>query len=211
MAGTSLEFWFDFDNFFNPGFGELGDGVQDIYNVVGSPFRLRDAWHKRRREGPYPDGYRDDVMPIKNELLQLAGMQLAIFDQHFHGDAAAEQNAFEEFGQGLNFDDRRPEGDKVHKMDQGAPGRPPQAYHAWHAYIRAFVLLGEDEQRWLRMDRNLGLAWAIQTEARPEDDNPANPPLAPERLAALRHAWLALDFDGLDNAFDNDPLPPNLG
>ncbi|MEA2195019.1 MAG: hypothetical protein QOG42_1453, partial [Solirubrobacteraceae bacterium] len=116
----------------------------------------------------------------------------------------------EEFGQGLNFDDRRPDGDKVHKMDTGGPDRPPQAYHPWHAFMRAVVLLGADEQRWLALNRNLALAWAIQNEAKPADDEPANPPLPQERLDALREAWLALDVEQLDAAFDNDPLPPDL-
>jgi hypothetical protein len=95
-------------------------------------------------------------------------------------------------------------------MDQGGPDKPPQAYHAWHAFIRAVVLLGADEQRWLRMNRNVGLAWAIQNEARPTDDRPDNPPLAAERLEALRAAWLVLDAKELDDAFDHDPLPPAL-
>ena len=210
MAGSSMEFWFDFDNFFNPSFGETGNDVLAAYQAIRGPFGPLASWHGHRRAHTYPDGFRDDMAPNKDALMTLADMQLAIFDRHFQGDPAAEQNAFEEFGQGLNFDDRRPDGDKVHKMDQGGPGRPPTAYHAWHAFIRAIVLLGADEQRWLAMDRHLALAWAIQTEARPADDNPANPPLAPDRLQALRDAWLVLDFDQLDDAFDHDPLPPAL-
>lgn len=210
MAGSSMEFWFEFDNFFNPGFGQLGPGVRDLYNVIGRPFVIRDRWHAHRLDGTYPEGFRDEMAPKKAALLRLADMQLAIFDSHFHEDPAAEQNAFEEFGQGLNFDDRRPDGDKVHKMDQGGPTKPAEGYHVWHAIIRAVVMFGADEQRWLRMDRNLALAWAIQNEARPADDEPRNPPLPAERLEALRDAWLGLDFDQLDDAFDHDPLPPDL-
>jgi len=95
-------------------------------------------------------------------------------------------------------------------MDTGGPDVPPRAYHAWHAFIRAVVLLGADEERWLGLDRKVGLAWAIQNEARPADDRPDNPPLPEARLEALRAAWLELDADALDAAFDNDPLPPAL-
>ena len=210
MAGSSMEFWFEFDNFFNPSFGKVGQDVLAAYAAIGGPFGVRDAWRGHRDDGTYPDGFRDEMAPNSTPLLQLADQQLAIFDKHFAGDAAAEQNAFEEFGQGINFDDRRPHGDKVHKMDTGAPGRPPEAYHAWHAFIRAVVLLGADEDRWLRTNRNLGLAWAIQNEARPADDTPDNPPLPEDRLKALREAWLVLDADQLDTAFDNEPLSPNL-
>lgn len=210
MAGSSMEFWFEFDNFFNPGFGQVGDDVLLAYELTGGPFGPRDRWIAHRADGTYPDGFRDEMAGNREPLMQLAGQQLAIFDRHFSGDAAAEQNAFEEFGHGVNFDDRRPNGDKVHKMDAGGPDRPPQAYHAWHCFIRAVMLLGADEDRWLAMDRNLGLAWAIQNEARPADDDPNNQPLPPERLDALRGAWLKLDVDELDTAFDSTPLPPAL-
>ena len=205
---SSMEFWFEFDNFFNPQFGEVGDDVLAAYAATGGPFAIRDSWRRHRAEGTYPDGFREEMKPNRDALMQLAGQQLAIFDRHFAGDAAAEQVAFEEFGQGLNFDDRRPVGDKVHKMDTGGPDVPAQAYHAWHAFIRAVVLLGADEERWLGLDRKVGLAWAIQNEARPTDDRPDNPPLAEARLKALRAKWLELDADELDAAFDNDPLPP---
>ncbi len=210
MAGSSMEFWLDFDNFFNPSFGEVGDGVLEAYRATGAPFGIRDRWREHRDAGTYPDGFRDEMAPNRDALMQLADQQLAIFDRHFSGDRAAEQNAFEEFGHGVNFDDRRPDGDKVHKMDTGGPDRPPQAYHAWHAFIRAVMLLGADEERWLGLDRNLGLAWAIQNEAKPADDDPDNKPLAEDRLDGLRSAWLPLSADDLDAAFDNDPLPPQL-
>src|SRR5215208_6697399 len=167
MAGTSMEFWFEFDNHFNPGFGQVGDDVFAAYDATGGPFAIRDTWREHRAKGTYPDGFRAAMEPNRDAVMLLAEQQLEIFDRHFGGDPDAEQLAFEEFGQGINFDDRRPVGDKVHKMDTGGPERPPQAYHAWHAFIRAVVLLGADAERWLRMDRNLGLAWAMQNEARP--------------------------------------------
>ncbi|MDQ3851060.1 MAG: Tat pathway signal sequence domain protein [Actinomycetota bacterium] len=210
MAGSSMEFWFEFDNFFNPTLGEVGDDVLEAYRATGAPFGISESWHRHRSAGTYPDGFRDEMAPNRDFIMRLADQQLAIFDRHFSGDAAAEQNAFEEFAQGLNFDDRRPDGDKVHKMDTGGPDRPPRAYHPWHAFMRAVVLLGGDEERWLGLNRRLGLAWAIQNEARPADDEPDNQPLPQDRLQALRRAWLGLDADALDAAFDNDPLPPAL-
>lgn len=207
---SSMDFWFEFDNFFNPSFQQLGDGVRAAYDAIGSIPGLRTSWHQHRRAGTYPDGFRQEMEPKRDALLHLASQQLAIFDRHFSGDEAAEQTAFEEFGQGLNFDDRRPPHQKVHKMDPSSGDQPPGGYHVWHAYIRAFVLLGADEQRWLGLDRKVALAWAIQNEARPANDRPDNPPLPPERLAALRQAWLGLDVDKLNDAFDHDPLPPTL-
>lgn len=210
MAGSSMEFWFEFDNFFNSAFGEEDPEADAAIRAIGGPFTIRDRWHEDRDKPTYPEGFKQDVTPLKAPLMKLADQQLAIFDRHFQGDAAAEQNAFEEFGQGLSFDERRPVGDKVHKMDDGGPARPATAYHAWHAFMRAVVLLGADEARWLGLNRNLALAWAIQAEARPADDEPDNPPLPEARMEELRAAWLALDVDGLNKMFDNDPLPPRL-
>ncbi len=56
----------------------------------------------------------------------------------------------------------------------------------------------------------MGLAWAIQSEARPEEDSPTNPGLPPDRLAALREQWTKMTFDELDAAFDHDPFPPGV-
>ena len=209
MAGMSMEFWFEFDNFFNPSLGEVGDDVMAAYRAIGFAFGPVTSWRQHRAAGTYPEAFRDEMARNRAALMQLAEQQLTIFDRHFAGDAAKEQTAFEEFGQGINFDDRRPDGDKVHKMDIRGD-EPPQAYHAWHGFIRAVVLLGADEDRWLGLDRKLGLAWAIQNEAHPVEDDPDNQPLPPARLAALRDAWLGLDFDQLDDAFDHDPLPPAL-
>jgi hypothetical protein len=49
-----MEFWFDFDNFFKLSFGQLGDGVEAVYEAIGPPFRIRDRWHHHRRAGTYP-------------------------------------------------------------------------------------------------------------------------------------------------------------
>src|SRR4051812_44481863 len=150
MAGSSMDFWFEFDNFFNPGFGQVKPDVFAAYDATGAPGGITDSWRDHRAKGTYPDGFRDDMTAVKSSLLQLANQQLAIFDHHFHGDKDAERTAFEEFGQGLNFDDRRPR-DKVHKMDTGGPGSPPTGYHNWHAFIRAAVIVGADEERWLHL------------------------------------------------------------
>jgi hypothetical protein len=49
------EFWFEFDNFFNPAFGEVGDDVLAAYAATGGPFAIRDSWRRHRAEGTYPD------------------------------------------------------------------------------------------------------------------------------------------------------------
>lgn len=206
----AIEFWFDFDLAYNPGFGQVSQEVLRAYSVVRGPDFPRARWREHRLRGTYPEGFVRDMTPMKDALLFLADGQLAIIDRHFGGDADAERSAFEDFGQGVLFDDRRPPGEKIHKMDVGGPDNPPIGYHRWHAFNRAIVVVGGDAERWRTVDRNVGLAWAIQSEARPEEDRPDNPGLPPERLAALRAQWTAMTADELDAAFDHDPFPAGV-
>ena len=205
----AMQFWFDFDRAFNPGFGQVSEAVLDAYDATGAPFGIAARWRRHRAAGTYPAGFHQDMAANADSLSLLAGEQLKIIDRHFGDDGAAQQSAFEAFGQGVLFDDRRPAGDKVHKMDTGGPADPPTGYHNWHAFIRAAVLVGGDPQRWLEIDRQVGLAWGIQSVAKPVEDATDNPPLQATTLQRLRDAWLALDADELDAAFDSEPFPPD--
>lgn len=206
----SMEFWFEFDNFFNPSFGQVPAEVFDAYSSMpGIDFPL-ERWREHRRLGTYPDGFGAEMISIRDPLLFLSAKQVEMLDRHFAGDPDSERTAFEQFGQGVLFDDRRPVGDKVHKMDTSGPDDPPVGYHRWHPLIRAAVMVGADAGRWLQIDRNVGLAWAIQSEARPFADAPDNPGLPSARLDALRSTWQVLSFDELDTAFDSDPFPAGI-
>jgi hypothetical protein len=207
----SIAFWFEFDNFFNPGFGQVPDEVFAAYAAMPSLDFPLERWREHRLLGTYPDGFRDDMTSIREPLLFLSTRQVELLDRHFAGDPDGECTAFEEFGQGVLFDDRRPPGEKLHKMDIGGPDDPPIGYHRWHGIIRAAVMVGTDADRWLQINRHVGLAWAIQSEARPVEDAPDNPGLPAERLDQLRPTWKAFSFDQLDTAFDSDPFPPGVG
>lgn len=206
----AIEFWFEFDLAYNPGFGQVSQEVLRAYTAVRGPDFARARWREHRLRGTYPEGFIRDMTPMKDALLFLADGQLEIIDRHFGGDGAAERVAFEDFGQGVLFNDRRPPGEKIHKMDVGGPDNPPIGYHRWHAFNRAVVVVGGDAERWLTVDRHVGLAWAIQSEARPEEDNPHNPGLSAERLAVLREQWTKMTADELDDAFDHDPFPEGV-
>lgn len=213
MAGgqeRSIEFWFEFDNLFNPSFGQVPDEVFAAYDGIRGIDHPLERWREHRRLGTYPDGFRADMTAIRDPLLFLSAKQVELLDRHFGGNPDAERTAFEQFGEGVLFDDRRPTGDKVHKMDTGGPNDPPIGYHRWHPIVRAAVMVGTDADRWLRIDRNVGQAWAIHAEARPVPDAPDNPGLPAARLEQLRSTWQAMSFDELDTAFDSQPWPPGV-
>ena len=59
-----------------------------------------------------------------------------------------------------------------------------------------------DNEWWENLNRLLGLAWAIQSFARPRQQDMPNPALADGDLQDLRTAWLALTPDRRDRQYD---------
>jgi hypothetical protein len=61
---------------------------------------LADTFVQRVGEGSVATAFRDDVASLRPTLVTLSTLQLAAFDDHFHGDDNLEGVAFEHFGQG---------------------------------------------------------------------------------------------------------------
>jgi hypothetical protein len=204
-AAVAMEFWFEFDNTFVP--QSAPPEVMAAYAQIGDLDLPMTQFNETRQLRTYPAAFVTAVTPIKPGLQALSGLQLAVLDRHFAGDLAKLQSAFEHFGCGDLFDERRPADNRVHMMDSSGPANPPIGYHRWHTIIRAMTVLDIDADRWNAIDRLVALAWAIHAESQPRQDtrNPA-PPQA--RLTALRTHWLALSPDKLDDAFDAFPFPP---
>jgi Ferritin-like len=203
QQAPAMQFWYELDDrfFFNP-----PPEILQAYAALGDLDFILGRYKERRRTGTYPNGFIQDVMPLREGLAVISGGQLEIVDKNLGTDFEAARRAFEDFGQGILFDDRRPPGNKVHMMDSSGLANPPIGYHRWHAIIRAMVLLEIDATRWTELDRLVGLAWAIHAKAIPIQDT-HNPPLPEATLTALRARWLAHTQDKLDTAFDSSPFP----
>jgi hypothetical protein len=201
---TAIQFWSEFDEVFN---FDVSTEVANAYAIIRGYDYIRTRWNEHRQVGTYPDGFLADVTLLREGVLFIAQKQLAIMDLHLGGDAEAMQRSFEDFGQGVLFDDRREPGSKVHMMDTSGLANPPIGYHRWHTIVRATIMLGIDTERWTEIDRYVALAWAIQSEAKPVQDT-ENPGLSEERLQAFRETWLGRDLDEIDAAFDIFPYPP---
>jgi len=119
-------------------------------------------------------------------------------------------SAFIDFGQGVLYDPRRPEGQKVHLMDYTNDVEPPGGYHVWHSINRAMMLLDIDALRWRLIDPLVGLTWAVQSIAKPAMDSPDNPRLDPRLLLRLQLQWLPRTPTQLDTAFDSIPYPVGI-
>lgn len=194
------EFWFQFDNsfLFSPSAAAV-TALEVAYTFDGT-FNLDrpvDLFRASHGGTGHPAPFLTGIQPNRAGMIDLARLQVAIFDAHLATEDDV-RNAFEDFAQGVLLDTRRLPGLQTHKMD----GTPEDwvGYHRWNAFARAIALLGEDVSRWQFLDHCIGLAWAIQTEARPVDDI-ANPGLSAARLTALRDRWMKLSTKTLDWAF----------
>ena len=209
---AATDFWFEFDDVFL--FNRPSEVTKALSKMIDSPHDGLDLYlnqfQKSRRAGTYPKTFIEAAKFGRRPdgLHEISDLQWRVMDSHFGGNLKNLRLAFEEFGQGVLFDDRRQIGDKVHKMDTG-PG-PAIGYHRWHSIIRAAVFAGVDSVHWLKIDRLVGLAWEIQSASKPVEDKPNNPRLGTAHLNELRKKWTALRFDQIDDQFESFPFPPKV-
>jgi hypothetical protein len=193
------KFWFEFDHATKYSNAFMG--------VVqrGGGFTIQTVFMDTRRTGNYPDKYLASVSRHRADWVTMADAQTKAFHDFLENDPAAIQAAFEDFGQGVLLDtdpERQAKNDAIHTMDIQGTG-PPQGYHRWHASIRALQLLNVGDPAWWEtIDRFLGLAWGIQSFAKPKQQLVANPPIAQADLDALRTAWLPLTPEQRDKQYD---------
>lgn len=205
----AINFWTEFDNNFHyaiPAEVSRAYGILFLDKFTGGTNMdvIYNSWSDHRSIGDYPEAFKKAFEPLKEQIFYLAERQIEVMRNHFQDDRGLLQRAFEDFGQGILYNSNRP-ADSIHKMDDLRG--PPIGYHRWHAFIRAAVLLGEHANIWLHIDRCVGLAWAIQSEANITQDSPNNPGLENSRLEQLRSSWLQLSYGDLDTAFESYPFP----
>ncbi len=200
------EFWYQFDLKFLPSSASID--IMQAYGAVGGPDGVKNRWElARSSNGTFPDDFEAFASEKRDAIALVSNEQKEVFDEFFNADFDGLRQAFEDFGQGILFDDRRPNGDKIHKMDTGGITSPPIGYHRWHPFIRAQAMNGLDLDYWLKIDRLVGLAWQIQSEMKPVEDKPDNPRMNAQRLRELREKWLKLDFHHIDAEFNSYPYP----
>jgi hypothetical protein len=214
LLTKAKEFWYAFDNRYNTGDTEVNQlllncnlmkenptqGGQPIPNLDWMFFSLRD----RMRTDPlnYEKSFTADMLPYKKGIITLANDQSGIIAKYL--DLSEIQQAFEVFGQGVIFDERR---GTVHKMDGRFP-RDLVGYRRWHGFIRATIVIGEDSDFWLKVDRYLLLAYLLQSKLQPLDTKKDNPFIDKETLAEYQSDCMSLDLKNLDEAF-SDYFPQN--
>ncbi len=182
---AATDFFFDFDNFTNPPWPVQGTSTptnppppspgtvnaeQVIFGIAQQFYTLGASDFEQLAQ--QNAGSLSVVINITTTLVQ----------QHFGGFNECLQLGFEDFAQGVLFDERRNTEAygfwPLHCMDAvydaeakefHAMPYTPNGYYYWYGSIRANSLLpGADQPSWLQFGRCLALAAAIQNAAQPK-------------------------------------------
>ncbi|GHH91226.1 hypothetical protein [Streptomyces capillispiralis] len=212
MLGDRLanEFWYQFDEatYFRQT-PELVEAYAAVAEYTGgNPLGgVRAAWVRTGTAAGYPDTYASFLEPVRGPLAVISRVQVDVFERYYGRDHRRIVEAMAYFAQGVLFDPRRaPTQSEVHTMD----GDPPLAYHTWHAYQYASVLLGIDRRFWTSMIPVNGFAWAVQLLAKPRTRT-VNPPLPRSTVARVAAEWLPRGVRRVDAqllAFHRPPDDP---
>lgn len=191
MLGDRLanEFWYQFDEatYFQQS-PRLREAYAEMARYVGGNALtgVRDAWVRTGKEPGYPETYAAFLEPVREPLREISRAQVEVFDRYYGRRPDGILDAMSYFAQGVLFDPRRaPQESEVHTMN----GDPPLAYHTWHAYQYASVLLDVDRPFWAAMIPVNGFAWALQLLAKP-DTRTVNPPLPRATVGRVAASWL---------------------
>jgi hypothetical protein len=197
------KFWFTFDaaTKYNPAFINI--------IIAAGGFGVQDDFESTRSNGTYPAAFKQKFVPLRDNWVRIADVQTSTIANVLGANWSDIQAAFEDFGQGTLLDTdpvRQQNNDSIHMMDVQDNTSPPGGYHRWHASIRAIQLLEiGDPVWWERLDSLVGLAWAVQSFARPKQQTTANPGIAASDLQDLRNAWLPLTAADRDRQYDAVP------
>lgn len=205
MAYTAIkgqEFWYEFDAItiydedrFAPIMGAAGAGeIQTVFRAA-------------RDNDNYPAGFVAWVTARSGGWTQLSNLQVDVFTRHWGANWADIQAAFNDFAQGVLFDNRvmRRPNDMNHMMD-GQTGQQMIGYHRWHASIRAIQVAVPAQRAWFdKLATCVGTAWAIQSVAKPTQRNGPNPGIPAATIAAAVAAWAPLTPNQLDSQYDKTP------
>ena len=200
------EFWYVFDDvlYFNQP-AELTAAYQAVRaHFADVEEGVAYFWFAQRNSGAYRANYTAKWAPVRSSLKVIADAQTAIIDQFYRHDDRGLESAFVDFAQGVLYDPRRP-ASPVHTMDN----TPPAGYHIWHAYGRATSLLGIESKRWDRIGRLNGIAWHLQSIAKPSTTT-LSEPLDPRVVRDVRRLWWGRGVEQIEEAFESVPYPAGV-
>jgi hypothetical protein len=205
------EFWYEYDErfYYNPT-PDLVEAVDVITQPFGDFTQTDAAWAAARSSGRYPRSFIELIAPNKDAFELLSEAQREVYDEFYGRDPQGLLFAFQEFGQGVLFDPRRPAGNKVHMMNYTPPAFT-HAYHRWHPFLAGFQLLNVDKKWWTQINRLAGTAWELQSIGQPVNDANDNKRLSRRTVQGVTRKWARRSSTQIDAAFDSYPYPADMG
>src|SRR5437867_11102458 len=88
-----------------------GDERKDVLNAMAGTADIDRIAQEHKINATYPDDFINEIKQDKecvNSIFFLAQKQLEIITKSFGNDIESQQKAFEDFGQGVLYDDRTP-------------------------------------------------------------------------------------------------------
>lgn len=203
------EFWYQFDNAtqFHPSAAfvaaltAMGTYFSQPSDVP--PGTVIQVWLSMSKAADYPQNFIDWMKPVRQPLQVISQVQLSIFDLFYRRHDPRLTAAFSYFAQGVLYDPRHTP--PVHTMGE----TPPPGYHNWHVFLRAMMFLDVDRQRWAEIAPLNGFGWALQSIAKPSQQQ-VNPPLPRETVEEQAAYWLRRTADQLDTDFQSFPYPAGI-
>ncbi len=200
------EFWYQFDEVL---YFDKAPELTEAYAAITANFSALEEgvayfWLEQRASAEYRATYTAAWRPVRSALKYLMDTQLSIMDRYYDCDERGLEQAFVDFGQGILLDPRR-DPNPVHTMD----GKPPAGYHIWHAYMRAAIFLGISPARWTRIDKYNGIAWHLQSIAKPTT-TAVSAPLAASVVRDVREVWNRRGSEQVDLAYTSVPFPAGV-
>ena len=127
-----------------------------------------------------------EYVNLRNSLIAIANLILGLMQKHFKANEQLEQLAFVQFGQGTLYDldvndkgeQRRPIDYRIHMMDSGTGGTGwVVGYDILNKVINLVVLLelAGTAERWLEIDRCVGLGAEIHSIIKPKQSGDVDP------------------------------------
>jgi len=195
---TGRRFWFEFDDYFKYKAGQ--NGLAQRYEEMGGYQRPAQEWLNSRAAGTYPATFTAYANSKGATIDFLAAEQKRYFDQFFIGDMADVIAAFQDFAFGILATPGRFQ-EPVHTMNGGLSA---EDYLSWHGFIEGALVRGGDAAFWRPMRWINGMAWELQSKARPQEVLPnINEPLPAPVTQAIRDKWEVRTADQIGVEFDN--------
>jgi hypothetical protein len=209
-----MDFWYKFDDYFQY---HASQETKKNIKTIRVKFKLYQRFRRHFLDNTINTTFIQELEnnpEVIESLKRLAFDQLTIINHELKCDPQLEQSAFEYFGMGILFDDvvdeqgnyRRSPLNKIHLMDENIYG-----YFSWHSFVRSIsILLYDNTERWLQLDRFIALSAAIYSKQKPKQStadgnkpDPMNKRIDLVSLQNLRNIYLKLNFEEIDNKFFN--------